>query len=471
VRYWPYPITGLLLLAGASLVAALYGIVRLRMGVFQHWPYGLGVLLVLIGLGAIVTYANRPPFLTAPARPAAVGTIDDFEDYVHRLIASGDPPGVSVVVVKDGTVVYAKGFGRADGPRDVAATPDTVYRWWSVTKVFTAVATLQLNEKGLLDLDDPVRRHLPFFDVEYPTAARLGPVRSSLVPPLRLKDRPPITIRHLLTHTSGLPDAGPEILGWIHYDGDPPADQTELLKRTLPAYRKLVAEPGREGRYTNIGYLVLAAVIESAAGQRYEDYVTEHVLRPLGMSRTGFTYPPDLRATEATGSHPVDLMTVPASFALDLSRAVRERAQGRLWFNHVYPDQTGPSGLLGSPRDMARFMVALLRDGEVGGARILAPATVRSMNRRYVDATRSPAPVPGVGFGLGWFHLDEAGRVSLSHGGQGTGFASMVRLYPDENLGIAVVANSTYLGRNFGLDLVDLLGAIPWRLASAIDNP
>ena len=445
VRYWPYPIIGVLLLAVASLVAAAYGAARLRMGVLQHWPYGLGVLLVLVGIGSIAAYGSRPPFLTAPMRPAAVASIDEFEGYLRRLIESGDPPGVSVVVVKDGMVVYANGFGQADGPRHVPATPDTVYRWWSVTKVFTAVATMQLHEKGLIDIDQPVRRYLPFFEVESPS-----------------DNSRPITIRHLLTHTSGLPDAGPEILGWIHYDGDPSMDQTALLERTLPSFRRLVGEPGSEGRYTNIGYMVLAAVVEAVAGLRYEDYVTEHILRPLGMTRSGFSYPADLGTAEAAGSHPVDLMAIPASFTLDLDRAVRERAHGRLWFNHVYPDQTGPSGLLGSPRDLARFLAALLAEGELDGTRIITPESVRAMNRRYVDAAQSPAPIPGVGFGLGWFHLDEGGRVSLSHGGQGTGFASMMRLYPAENLGIAIMANSTYLGRNFGLDAVDLLGDLPW---------
>jgi CubicO group peptidase (beta-lactamase class C family) len=350
------------------------------------------------------------------------------------------------VVVKVGAVVFAKGFGQADGPRGVAATPDAVYRWWSLTKVFTAVATMQLQERGLLSLDDPVRRHLPFFNLHYPTP-----------------DSRPVTIRDLLTHAAGLPDAGAEILGWIHYDNDPPRNQTELLRQKLPSYERLAAAPGAEGRYTNIGYMVLAAVIEAVAGQGYEDYVSEHILRPLGMTSSGFRYPSDPTVVEAVGSHPVDLMAIPASFALELNRAVRERAQGRLWFNRVYPDQTGPSGLLGSPRDLGRFMIAILGGGEIDGNRILTPADVSAMSHRHIDATHSPAPIPGIGFGLGWFQLEAAGRVSLSHGGQGTGFASMMRLYPQERLGIAVLANSTYLGRNFGLDLVDLLGDLPWH--------
>lgn len=445
LRFWPYPVVGWLILLGISLIVLIVNAIRLRTGIFQHWPYILGVALVVIGLAVIAFYASRPPMVTAPSAPPTVDAIDDVEDYLARLIEDGDPPGLSVVVVKDGELVYAEGWGDADGPRDIAATPDTVYRWWSITKMFTAVSTMQLVEQGLIDLDDPVVAHLPSFDVRYPSA-----------------DSTPITIRHLLTHSSGLPDAGMEILGWIHYEGDPSPDQTDLLTATLPKYSTLVAEPGTEGRYTNVGYMVLAAVIEAVTGERYEDYVATNILLPLEMNDTGFGYPADDLSTVGVGSHPVDVMTVPVSFIADLNRAVRERDQDRLWFNQVSPDQTGPSGLLGSPRDMARFMMAMLDGGQFGEARILTPDSVDAMSRPYIDATHSPAPTAGFRFGLGWFELEEDGRRSLAHGGTGMGTVSLMRLFPDERLGIFVAANSTYLGRDFGFEITERLSDLPW---------
>ena len=288
LKYWPYPVLGLLVLLIGSLALAAFAILKYRSGAFQHWPYWLGGALVVIGAGLIVAWAHRPPFVGADPAPTSVESIEEFESYVERLVDSGEPPGVSVAVVKDGSLVYQRGFGYADGPNQMEATADTVHHWWSITKMFTTVGILQLAEKDLLDLNDPVSEHLAFFDVEYPQP-----------------DSPPITIRHLLTHTSGLPDlGGSDFISLIHYDGDPPYNQTEFLKDILPNYRQLVAEPGTEGRYTNVGTIVLSAVIEAVTGETYEGYIRDNILRPLGMDHTDFVYTEAMRDLEASGSHP-----------------------------------------------------------------------------------------------------------------------------------------------------------------------
>lgn len=451
LKYWPYPVTGFVALVMGGVIAVAFLAMRHRGAVLHQWPVVASGLLLLVGAGVIVAHSHRPGFLKAPA-PVSTHSIEGFESYMELLMAEGDPPGASVVVVKDGKVVYAKGFGDADGPRNVPARPDTAYRWWSVTKVFTAVAIMQLAERGALDLDDPVQLHVPEFEVSQ-TPATTGT----------------ITVRHLLTHSSGLPDAGLEILGWIHYEGEPHRDQTELLLEKLPSHARLKAAPGEEGRYTNIGYMVLAAVIEAVSGEPYEDYIEAHILEPLGMDHTGFVYPQDAPGGESVASHPVDLMAVPASVVVDLNSAVRERAEGRLWFHRVYPDQTSPSGLIGTPTDMARFVAAMLAGGELDGHRILSTASAEAMGVRHVDVSFSPAPNPGAGFGLGWFDVSVDGRASLAHGGQGMGTASLVQVYPDEDLGIIVVANGTYFGRNFGMDAVGLLASIPWEVGPHLD--
>jgi len=129
---------------------------------------------------------------------------------------------LSLVVVKGEEIVYQKGFGLADGPRNQAATPDTVYNYWSMTKPFTALAILQLYDQGLLDLDAPVTDYLSFFDVGYPS-----------------ESSETITVRHLLNHSSGLSNNVPEIVGWVHTDGGKDWNQTELLQEKLPDYTKL----------------------------------------------------------------------------------------------------------------------------------------------------------------------------------------------------------------------------------------
>lgn len=441
IRHWPLPILAWLIFTVSLVAIGVVSLIRSRLGTFVHWPYWLGGALLVIGLGLVSTWAYRPHFLTSTTPPAKVSNVDEFEQHIHRLIDSGGTPGVAAIVVRDGSVAYEAGIGDGDAT-GTPMTVDSVFRWWSVTKMFTAVAVLQLAEQGDLGLDDPVSDHLDFFEIG-------------------TDDGPPVTIRHLLSHSSGLGDAGSEILGWIHFEDDPARNQTELTREKLPHFSNLKSEPGIDGRYTNVGYMVLSAVIEQVSGTSYERFVTERILEPLGMSQSGFAYVDDMGST-ANGSHPVDVMTIMASMVIDLERAVQTRSGGVDWFNAVYPDQTAPSGLIGTPRDMAKFVTAMLNGGELDGVSILTAESVALMNTRQVEIVESPAPVDGLGFGLGWFHDRGDGRASLTHGGQGVGTASMIRIYPDEDLGVIVVSNSTYLGSRFGLDEIEALADIDW---------
>jgi CubicO group peptidase (beta-lactamase class C family) len=297
------------------------------------WTAALGAAAVgLVGGTALYLAAPHPPRTPDRLRDAA-----ELDGYLARLVASGNPPGLSAAVVKDGRVVYERAFGLGDGPRGVAATPDTVYHWWSMTKIPTAMAVMQLASADRLGLDAPVTAYLPWFEVEYPSA------RSTAV-----------TVRHLLTHSSGLPDTMPSMIGWVHHDAAP-RDQTALARRHLSAHRKLRFEPGSDAAYSNLNYIVLGALIEQVTGRPYERYVVDEVLRPLGMARTDFVYTPELAAHEAAGSLPVVHVYTPLlPFLLDARALVRERRGGLLWLNRVYVDANPPSGLIGPARPRLR---------------------------------------------------------------------------------------------------------------------
>ena len=199
-------------------------------------------LFLLLGFGL---YISAPH---APATPKALASRADLENYLGQLVSSGSPPGLSLVVVKDGQIAYSNAFGFADGPRGIKATPETVYHWWSMTKIPTAIAILQLQEQGELALEDRVTDHLPWFQVNYPSAISA-----------------PITIRDLLQHTSGLPDTVPAMTSWIHYT-DEVYNQTEVLKKYLPEFNTLKFEPGSRAVYSNLNYMVLGAIIEFCFG-------------------------------------------------------------------------------------------------------------------------------------------------------------------------------------------------------------
>lgn len=392
------------------------------------------LLLVLVAVGFVVL---RPK----PPRPReAVTDMAEVETYLEELVEFGAPPGLSLVVVKDGAIVYSKGFGLADGPNNVPATPETVYKWWSMTKIPTTIATLQLHEQNLLNIDDPVVDYLPFFDVQYPSD-------NSKI----------ITIRYLLNHSSGLPDNVPEVVGWMHLEDEPRPDQTAFLEQVFPDYAKLKFEPGAHAEYTNVGYMVLGAIIEAVSGQPYEDYVVEHILQPLGMKRTDFVYTSEMLPYAAVGSHPV--VSLESAFLPflydDLDAYIRERANGRMWFNRFYADSDPPTGLIGPATDLARFVIAYLNDGELEGARILSPESIAMMTYEgrlvSVNTGQTDTPIQG----LGWEVYQEGERMLyLAHGGGGPGFGSAMRLYPEESLGVIVIANDTTYDTDVILDLV-----------------
>jgi len=392
----------------------------------------IGIVVGVIVTAGLGLYVLKPK---TPKRPRKLDSVSELEGYFEQVVAAKQPPGFSVAVVKDGKMVYANGFGVADGPQNVLATEDTIYHWWSMTKIPTAVAVMQLHERGLLDIDDPIGGYLPFFKVTYDGVEQAG-----------------ISIRQVLNHTAGLPDATPEIMNWLHQEGDPPVDQTQLIVEKFPDYDELRFMPGEKAQYSNVGYMVLGALIESVTNQTYEEYVIDNILLPLDMKNTNFVYTEMMAKNEAAGSqHLIDMYT-PFIPILKLGYLIRERADARLWFNRVYNDQTPPTGLIGPVTDIGSFMKAYLNDGEP----ILQPDTVSSMNEVFEQLS-----APGeTAQGLGWrAHLTEDGRRYLTHSGGGPGFATTFRVYPEENLGVVVMGNDSTIDRE---TLANVLADMAW---------
>lgn len=398
-------------------------------------------LLSLVILSSGCAFA--PPKLNIPEQ---FTSMNELEPYLNRAVDQQAPPGLTLAVVKGNETPYLKSFGMADGPRSIAATGKTPYQWWSLTKLFTVTAILQLMEQGKLDLDEPAVTYLPFLYFRG-----------------NIKHNSDITIRHLLSHSSGLNDIGIGILGWVHYEGDPALNQTQLLKSKLGKYNKVKVEPGHEGRYTNFGYLMLAAVIEAVSGQSYENYVKTHILTPLGMDHTNFIYTTAMSEYEASGTHPRDFISYLVPMFIDMNRTVRERENGIYWFNRVYSDQKGSTGLIGSTEDLIKFVKALLNEGQYKNVRILSPSSVVLMQQPIIEVTKSPAPTSDdMEFGLGWFIHREGDKVTLSHGGSGMGFVAMLQILLPQKVAVIAIANSTYLGRTMGYDLVKQVGDLEW---------
>lgn len=377
-----------------------------------------------------------------PKPPDSVKNISELEDFLGKVVDSGTPPGMSLVVVKDDKIIYGKGFGWADLPRKIQASSETVYHWLSITKIATAIAILQLQEKGLLNINDPVTKYLSFFNVVYPSDTSRE-----------------VTILNLLNHSSGLPDpSGFRLMNWIHHEGTPPVNQTEMIKRVLPDYSTLKFEPGKDYYYTNIGYMVLGGIIEKITGVTYEDYIRENILKPLEMNHTDFVYTREMESDEAAGEHRL-FSGLGLLMPILVGSYIREYESGGIWFERVYTDQTPSTGLIGSASDAARLVIAYLNKGELNGQRILSQESINAMSHTGQINLKDEDSLNYSRQGIGWQIYSKSGRWVVTHDGGGPGFSTKIQLYPDENLGIILFSNnaSCELWR-----IINLAGSLEW---------
>jgi len=337
---------------------------------------------------------------------------------VLRRLTERKVPGLSITVMQDDRVLAEDAVGLADLASRRPATLDTVYLWFSMTKIVTATAALQLVEHGRLRLDDPVADYLP----EFPTP------RSGW---------PGVRVKHLLNHSSGL--VNPIPVRWVHPADRPGRDPHQFTLELLRRHSKLRFSAGSKASYTNLGYIALGEVITAAAGQRYEDYTRENILRPLGMTRTDFTYRLDMSGDAATG-YQSRLNPLTPAFRAVLPSGIVAGNQGRfLAFRPFCVDGPAYGGLIGSVRDAARFMSTHLDDRSSNGTRLLSPETVRQMQTITVRGRK-------LDVALGWFrrHSDRASdETYLEHLGGGGGYFNMMRIYPQRKLGVIVMGNAT----------------------------
>ena len=285
-----------------------------------------------------------------------------------------------------------------------------------MTKIATATAAVRLAESGALGLDDPVSDYVP----EFP----------------RSESGPPVTVRHLLNHTAGLADPIP--VGWVHPASQPGPDPHQFAIDLVRRKSKVAKQPGMRASYSNLGYVVLGEVLTAAAGQRYEDYVRDQILRPLGMSRTDYGYTAALTTDLATGHHP-RLHPLTPVLRLMVPAGVVGPSHGRwLTFNRFVVDGAAYGGLIGSAADAARFLAMHTGDGMLEGTRIVSPEGARAMRELTAHGRK-------LRVGLGWFNRDSgpSSQQFVEHLGGGGGFWNMMRLYPRHKLGVLAMGNAT----------------------------
>ena len=343
------------------------------------------------------------------AAPEEVGMsserLDRLTSALEGYVADGRLPGAVAVVVRHGKVAYAEAVGYRDRESGSPMTTDAIFRIASQTKAVVSVGIMMLQEEGALLISDPVWRYLPAFR-NTTVASPLEGGGYEIVAAER-----PITLRHLLTHTSGVGyGSGPgsdrweeaEITGWYFAHRDEPIRQTVDRMAALP----LPAQPGEAWVY---GYStdILGAVIEVVSGQTLDEFLRERILEPLGMRDTHFYLPREKRQRLATVYN----------LRGGLSRAPDGpgmQTQGQ-YVDGPRASFSAGAGFLSTAGDYARFLQMLLNGGELEGARLLSPTTVGLMTENHIgDLYRAL----GTGFGLGFSVRLDVGATG-QHGSVG----------------------------------------------------
>jgi CubicO group peptidase (beta-lactamase class C family) len=346
------------------------------------------------------------------ALEAALARVDAIAD---RTFAGWQVPGLAYGIVRDGALIHTRGLGTLRVGEDARPTPSSVFRIASMTKSFTAATVLLLRDEGRLRLDDPIADHVP----------ELSSVR------LPTKDSPPITIRHLLTMTAGLPTDDP----WG--DRQQGLDLGEF-SRLLRDGVSFVWPPGVRFEYSNLGYGILGRLITNVAGREYRDVVRERILAPLGMDSTGY----------------LEEEVEPARLA-----------RGYVWRDDAFLEEpmdgygalAAMGGIFTTVEDLARWVGGFLdafppRD-DADERHPLRRATRREMQVANVSegvwlAQPSPDAPPSAmteSYGYGLFVVDDlvAGRT-ITHGGGYPGFGTNMRWHPASGLGVIALANARY---------------------------
>jgi CubicO group peptidase (beta-lactamase class C family) len=308
---------------------------------------------------------------------------DPVDDYLRAQMAERRIPGIALTVIQGGKTVKTATYGLADLEHQVLVRPETVFEIGSVTKQFTAAGILLLQQEGKLSVDDKIQKHL----AATPTAWTN------------------ITIRHLLTHTSGIKS----YTGLTGFELTRRLTQSQFIA-TFQAH-PLEFAPGESWRYSNTGYSLLGYIIENASGETYWNYLRRKIFTPLQMTNTTDRFPTTLISHRARGY---------------------EQTNG-VWINRDYDltDVFAAGAMVSTVGDLAKWHAAL--DGD----KLLSAPSKQAMWSISVQPTQRASK-----YGLGWYIDEVEGRRNFGHGGSTSGFSASYQRFPDDELGVIILSNT-----------------------------
>jgi len=332
---------------------------------------------------------EKPALPTGGAQPLTAENVDAWLDgYMPISIGRADIPGAVVVIVKDGQILTSRGYGFSDVEKRKPVDPHTtLFRPGSTSKLFTWTAVMQQVEQGKLSLDEDVNKYLDF-----------------KIPP---RDGKPITLRNIMTHTSGFEE---QVMDLIAVDQKKYVPYDQILKRWVP---KRVYAPGTTAAYSNWATALAGYIVSRVSGEPFEAYIERHIFAPTGMKYATFRQP------------------LPANLKPFMSEGYQPGKDKPYGYEFV---GVAPAGSLSaSGDDMGRFMIAHLANG----GPLLKPATAQLMHSTAND------PIPGLQkMSLGFYQSNINGHPVVSHGGDTVAFHSDLHLFLNDGVGLFVSFNS-----------------------------
>jgi len=349
--------------------------------------YRIFFALLCLALMLALTIGN------ANASPTRQGVVDSaaVDAYVTEQMKNLGIPGMALGIVQDGQVVHLQGYGVADSSGR-AVTPQTPFHLASLTKSFTALAVMQLVEAGKIDLDAPVQKYLPWFELADKEASAK------------------ITVRNLLNQTSGISSK----------DGDRFWTSQQGLEEHVRGLNKIqLTQPvGGTYQYSNLNFNIAGVIVEKVSGQSYADYVTEHIFAPLAMRHSYASRPPALADGLAAGHH-------------YMFGHAFEREYG------VPPPGVPGGGLIASVEDMTHYAIAQLSDGRYGDTSILSAQGIAELHTPAISTGGDQH------YAMGWVVDTADGTPVIQHTGDIGTFHSVAVLMPDRGSGFILLANAS----------------------------
>ncbi len=356
--------------------------------------------LVAISIAAVLLTASRPAISQTINIDRVVA---DLEPEIQRALLAGNIPSASIALIAGDRVIWTGAYGYSNLWARTPATPSTVYLIGSTFKAMSTIALLQQMEQGKFKLDDRVNDYLTEFKIQNEDPQH------------------PVTFRHLLTHTSGLP--GGEA-GLVPVWADrAPALLEEYLRKSL----KVAKPPLTSVVYSNLAFTLVAYLVQKFAGVPYKQYIQEHVFTPLEMTSTAFEPTPDMGERLAV-PYTVDGKTE--------SQVATMRFKGAIW----------PAGLVyGTVLNQANWLITNLNSGVFKGKRIISEQILEQMFTRQYDQFKGG--IEGIwgndtaGFGLTWWVQERDGERYIAHSGSMPGYTAFLLGNRDRKLGFAIMTN------------------------------